>query len=131
VSKGPWTKEEDDILRQMVEENGAKNWSAIAAALPGRIGKQCRERWHNHLDPHIRKEKWSQEEDRLILLMHSQHGNRWCEIAKAIPGRTDNAIKNRFNSKLKKFVSKNPLNSLSQDGAEDEDPSEDENQEIN
>ncbi len=118
-------------MRQMVEENGAKNWSAIAAALPGRIGKQCRERWHNHLDPHIRKEKWSQEEDRLILLMHSQHGNRWCEIAKAIPGRTDNAIKNRFNSKLKKFVSKNPLNSLSQDGAEDEDPSEDENQEIN
>jgi hypothetical protein len=131
VSKGPWTKEEDDILRQMVVENGAKNWSAIAAALPGRIGKQCRERWHNHLDPHIRKEKWSQEEDRLILLMHSQHGNRWCEIAKAIPGRTDNAIKNRFNSKLKKFVSKNPLNSLSQDGAEDEDASEDENQEIN
>ena len=131
MSKGPWTKEEDDILRQMVVENGAKNWSAIAAALPGRIGKQCRERWHNHLDPHIRKEKWSQEEDRLILLMHSQHGNRWCEIAKAIPGRTDNAIKNRFNSKLKKFVSKNPLNSLSQDGAEDEDASEDENQEIN
>jgi myb proto-oncogene protein len=106
VSKGPWTKEEDDILRQMVEEHGAKNWSAIAAALPGRIGKQCRERWHNHLDPNIRKEKWSQEEDRLILLMHAQHGNRWCEIAKAIPGRTDNAIKNRFNSKLKKYVSK-------------------------
>ena len=106
MSKGPWNKEEDDILRQMVEENGAKNWSAIAAALPGRIGKQCRERWHNHLDPNIRMEKWSQEEDRLILLMHAQHGNRWCEIAKAIPGRTDNAIKNRFNSKLKKFVSK-------------------------
>jgi myb proto-oncogene protein len=70
VSKGPWTREEDDILRQMVEEHGAKNWSAIAAALPGRIGKQCRERWHNHLDPNIRKEKWSQEEDRLILAMH-------------------------------------------------------------
>jgi Myb-like DNA-binding domain len=133
VSKGPWTKEEDDILRQMVEENGAKNWSAIAAALPGRIGKQCRERWHNHLDPNIRKEKWSQEEDRLILLMHAQHGNRWCEIAKAIPGRTDNAIKNRFNSKLKKFVSKHASNSLNQEGGEEEEDevSEDEIQEIN
>ena len=133
MSKGPWTKEEDDILRQMVEENGAKNWSAIAAALPGRIGKQCRERWHNHLDPNIRKEKWSQEEDRLILLMHAQHGNRWCEIAKAIPGRTDNAIKNRFNSKLKKFVSKHASNSLTQEGGEEEEDevSEDEIQEIN
>ncbi len=107
VSKGLWTKEEDDILRQMVEEHGAKNWSAIAAGLSGWIGKQCRERRHNHLNPTICKEKLYQEEDRLILLMQAQHGNRLCEIAKTITGKTDNAIKNWFNSKLKKYVSKN------------------------
>ena len=105
ISKGPWTVEEDEMLRKLVEGQGARNWSSVAEKLPGRIGKQCRERWHNHLDPSIKKEKWTMEEDKMILRLHFEMGNRWCEMAKHLPGRTDNAIKNRFNSKLKKQIS--------------------------
>ena len=74
----------------------------MAKSLPGRIGKQCRERWHNHLDPKVSKRKWTVEEDSLIVKLHLVHGNRWCDIAKKVTGRTDNAIKNRFNSNLRK-----------------------------
>ena len=68
--KGPWTKEEDEIVMRMVEKCGPRNWSNIAKFLPGRIGKQCRERWHNHLNPFIKKERWSEEEDSIIVDAH-------------------------------------------------------------
>lgn len=100
VRKGPWTEEEDAIVRQLVAASGPDSikWRDVAEHLSGRLGKQCRERWYNQLDPTINTGPWRPDEDRRLLEAQQSHGNRWNQIAKLLHGRTENAVKNRFNS---------------------------------
>jgi len=86
-SKTQWTREEDDLLVAAIGKHGPKNWSNVAQEVPGRNGKQCRERWCNYLDPDIKRDAWQREEDRLILKYIRTTGSRWAEMAKALPGR--------------------------------------------
>ena len=95
-----WSADEDVKIVALVGEHGTRAWSVIAAQLPTRTGKQCRERWHNQLDPNITKTDWSAAEDEALLASHRRFGNKWAEIAKQLAGRTDNQIKNRCESTL-------------------------------
>ncbi|KAL9176127.1 hypothetical protein ABFS82_02G158800 [Erythranthe guttata] len=104
--KGPWSKEEDDLLVELVGKLG-KKWREIEKHLPGRIGKQCRERWFNHLNPEINKAAWTKEEETILIGVHAQYGNKWSEISKFLPGRTENSVKNHWNGSLKRKLDLN------------------------
>ncbi|XP_059643256.1 transcription factor MYB1-like [Cornus florida] len=105
LNRGSWTAEEDRKLAEVIEVHGAKRWKSIAVkAGLNRCGKSCRLRWLNYLRPNIKRGNISDQEEDLILRLHKLLGNRWSLIAGRLPGRTDNEIKNYWNSHLSKKI---------------------------
>ncbi|XP_008780601.1 myb-related protein 306-like [Phoenix dactylifera] len=107
VKKGPWTPEEDIILVSYIQEHGPGNWRAVPTNTGlMRCSKSCRLRWTNYLRPGIKRGNFTDQEEKLIIHLQALLGNRWAAIASYLPERTDNDIKNYWNTHLKKKLKK-------------------------
>ncbi|KAE8701929.1 Transcription repressor MYB4 [Hibiscus syriacus] len=113
LKKGPWTAEEDQKLNNFILTNGQCCWRALPK-LAGllRCGKSCRLRWTNYLRPDLKRGHLSEYEEQIVIDLHAQLGNRWSKIASHLPGRTDNEIKNHWNTHIKKKLKKMGIDPL-------------------
>lgn len=103
--KGPWTAEEDQKLVDWVRKQGPTKWTLCAEIITGRSGKQCREHWNNSLNPEVKKGDWTSKEDLLIMHFYKKYEGSWKKMIPLFPKRTENSIKNRFFSQLRKIAS--------------------------
>jgi len=94
--KHKWTPEEDNLLKEAVFQFGSHNWDFISRHVPGRTGKQCRERWLVRVDPNIKKDSWTQEEDETLIQLQNKFGNKWARFIPYFNGRSSSNIKNRW-----------------------------------
>ncbi|CAG9321821.1 unnamed protein product [Blepharisma stoltei] len=115
-SEKNWNAVEDEILKKIIESKGTKVWNTVAKELNTlyyagkeiRRGRHCRERWYNHLDPKLIKGDWTDKEDIFILEQQRIHGNKWSDIAKKLPGRNENSVKNRWKTMIQKATKDHP-----------------------
>jgi hypothetical protein len=103
-----FTQEEDNILKSAMQTARPGNWEELAVLLPGIRPTQCRERWLNYLSPGIIRGNWTADEDEIIKKQVKEQGTKWAKISKLLPGRTENDIKNRWNTTLKKTMKETP-----------------------
>lgn len=99
-----FSEKEDNLLKSIVKQYGAKNWKIISSLIPGRSAKQCRDRYSNYLAPFIDHSDWEEEEDQLLIEKYLMYGPKWTKITQFFPNRTANSIKNRYNYTLSRRI---------------------------